>query len=168
MNPILLTHRLRLTPFTLADQELMHQTFTDPFVRKFLWDDEVISEEQTREILEQNDHHFQNDHWGLWKISYKEEADYLGFAGLWSFFAEPQPQLLYGLLPSATRQGYATEASRMIITYAFEELGFSYLIASCDAPHTASRRVAERLGMHFVEERTEQGKPTAFFRLERH
>ncbi|MEM9670962.1 MAG: GNAT family N-acetyltransferase [Cyclobacteriaceae bacterium] len=167
MKPVLLTSRLRLIPFSQSDQDLLHQTFTDLFVRKFLWDDEIIPESQTREILEQNEQHFQNDHWGLWKIAQKTDEVYIGFAGLWYFFEEDQPQLLYGLLPTATGQGYATEASRAIVHYAFQELGFSYLIASCDVPHTASRKVAERLGMQFVEERTEQDKPTAFYRLEK-
>lgn len=167
MKHILPTSRLRLVPFSPTDQELLHQTFTDPFVREFLWDDEVIPEAQTRAILEKNDNHFQHDHWGLWKIIQKADEAYLGFVGLWYFFEEDQPQLLYGLLPIATGQGYATEASQAIIQYAFQELGFSHLIASCDAPHTTSRKVAERLGMQFVEERTEQDKPTAFYRLDR-
>jgi ribosomal-protein-alanine N-acetyltransferase len=167
MKHILLTSRLRLIPFAQADQELLHRTFTDPFVREFLWDDKVIPEAQTRAILEENDIHFQNNYWGLWKITQKVDEAYLGFVGLWYFFEEAQPQLLYGLLPTATGQGYATEASQAIIYHAFQELGFSYLIASCDAPHTASRRVAERLGMQFVEERTEQDKPTVFYRLDK-
>jgi len=167
MKHILLTSRLRLIPFSRADQELLHQTFTDPFVRKFLWDDEIIPEAQTKAILEQNEEHFQNDHWGLWKITQKADEAFLGFVGLWCFFEEDQPQLLYGLSPNATGQGYATEASWAIIRYVFQALGFSYLIASCDPSHTASRKVAERLGMQFVEERTEQDKPTAFYRLDR-
>ena len=167
MNPILLTSRLQLVPFSKADQELLHQTFIDPFVREFLWDDEIISEAQVQEILKQNEQYFRDDHWGLWKITQKTDDTYLGFVGLWYFFEEDQPQLLYGLLQTATKEGYATEASRAIINYAFEVAGFSYLIASCDSPHAASRKVAERLGMQFVEERTELGKPTAFYRLDK-
>jgi len=167
MKPVLLTSRLKLIPFSQADQELLHRTFTDPFVREFLWDDKVIPEAQTREILKQNDNHFQNDHWGLWKITQKTDEAYLGFTGLWYFFEEDQPQLLYGLLPNATSLGYATEASQAIIHYAFQELGFSYLIASCDPPNNASQKVIERLGMHFVEERTEQDILIAFYRLDR-
>ncbi|MEM6843512.1 MAG: GNAT family N-acetyltransferase [Bacteroidota bacterium] len=167
MYPVLLTSRLQLVPFSKTDRELLHQTFINPFVREFLWDDEMISEAQTKDILEQNEQYFQVDHWGLWKIIRKADDTYLGFVGLWYFFDEDQPQLLYGLLQTATKEGYATEASKAVIDYVFEELGFSYLIASCDSPHTASREVAERLGMQFVEERTELGKPTAFYRLDK-
>lgn len=165
MKLVLPTSRLRLFPFAKTDQELLHRTFTDPFVRKFLWDDEIIPEAQAKAILGKNENHFQNDHWGLWKIIRKADETYQGFAGRWYFFGEVQPQLLYGLLPKATGQGYATEASRVVTNYAFEELGFSYLVASCDPPNTDSRKVIKRLGMQFVEERLEQDRPIVFYRL---
>lgn len=83
----------------------------------------------------------------------KSNGAYAGFVGLWMFFDEKQPQLLYGLLPDKTGLGYATEASRAIIHYAFNELKFNYFIASCDTPHTASRKVCERLNMTMIEEK---------------
>jgi hypothetical protein len=50
MKPILYTERLTLEPFAIKDLALLHTTFTDPSVRKYLWDDEVISLEQTADI----------------------------------------------------------------------------------------------------------------------
>ncbi|WP_394336181.1 hypothetical protein [Adhaeribacter arboris] len=38
----------------------------------------------------------------------------MGFAGLWFFFEEDQPHLLYGLLPEYTKSGLATEAARAV------------------------------------------------------
>ena len=35
----------------------------------------------------------------------------IGMVGLWEFFDEPQPQLLYALLPEHTGKGIADEAS---------------------------------------------------------
>ncbi|MCU0546019.1 MAG: GNAT family N-acetyltransferase, partial [Oscillatoriaceae cyanobacterium Prado104] len=61
----------------------------------------------------------------------------------------------------------STEAATRIIEYAFEELGFEYLIASCDRPNIESQKVAERLGMQQVEERTIDDNPTVFFRLDK-
>jgi [ribosomal protein S5]-alanine N-acetyltransferase len=124
MKPILYTDRLTLEPFAIRDLALLHNTFTHPFVRKYLWDDEIIPLEQTAEILEVNSRHFENDHWGLWKIIVHPGQAYAGFAGLWLFFDQHLPQLLYGLLPDMTKQGYATEAARAVITYAFDHLSF--------------------------------------------
>jgi ribosomal-protein-alanine N-acetyltransferase len=165
MKPILYTERLTLEPFAIKDLALLHTTFTDPFVRKYLWDDEVISLEQTADILQTNSRHFENDHWGLWKIIVKADQGYAGFAGLWLFFDEHLPQLLYGLLPGKAKQGYATEAAQAVINYAFDHLTFPYLLASCDTPHAESKKVCERLHMQLVEEKNMNGKPTTFYRI---
>ncbi|ELR69501.1 hypothetical protein C900_05033 [Fulvivirga imtechensis AK7] len=168
MKPTLETKRLKLIPFELNDLEMLHETFTDSFVRRYLWDNEIIGIEQTREILTTNEELFESNHWGLWKIIVKENNTFAGFAGLWVFFGEDQPQLLYGLRPEMTGKGYATEASSSVIDYAFNRLEFNYLIAACDAPHYTSRKVCERLQMKLVEEREVNGKMTTFYRIDDH
>lgn len=44
-------------------------------------------------------------------------------------------------------RGYAAEAARRLMTYAFEHLGMRRMIALCDTRNTASRALMERLGM---------------------
>jgi [ribosomal protein S5]-alanine N-acetyltransferase len=65
------------------------------------------------------------------------------------------------------KQGYATEAARKILDYALTDLDYSYLDVSSDRPNIESHKVADRLGMHRLEERFIHGKPTVFFRIER-
>ncbi|MBD3943024.1 GNAT family N-acetyltransferase [Microbacterium sp. NEAU-LLC] len=59
------------------------------------------------------------------------------------------------LAPHAQGQGYATEAARLLLTLAFDELGLHRVYAELDPRNTASVRTCERLGMrhegHFVE-----------------
>lgn len=43
--------------------------------------------------------------------------------------------------------GYAAEAARRLMAYAFEHLGTRRMIALCDTRNTASRALMERLGM---------------------
>jgi len=45
------------------------------------------------------------------------------------------------------RHGYATEAARSLLGYAFESLHCHLIIATCQPQNAASRRVMERLGM---------------------
>ncbi len=163
----LTTKRLRLTPFQVEDLDLFHQINTDPFVREFLWDNSVIDQETVREILKINQNQFELSQSGLWKINRIDQPEVIGYTGLWNFFDEPQPQLIYALLPGFSKQGYATEAAQTIIEYAFDQLGFTYLIAATDEPHLASQKVAKRLGMSFEERRVEDGKLTLFYRIEK-
>ena len=46
--------------------------------------------------------------------------------------------------------GYATEISRAVVDYAFNEIELPRLVAIVDAPNLASIRVMEKLGMHHL------------------
>lgn len=160
------TARTLLSPFGKEDLALFHDLNTDPFIRRYLWDDEVIPLELANELLEKNEAHFAEDQFGLWKIQLKSTGELVGYTGLWYFFAEPQPQLLYALLEMHCGKGLATECAQRIIDYAFNQLQFPHLVAAMDQPHEASRKVAERLQMQWTATREERGKPTLFYRID--
>lgn len=141
---IFLTSRLKLTPFTLEDADRLHQLFTHPFVRRYLWDDRVVSLLECQEMLSWNEQYFAQQGWGLWKVFCDEVL--IGCTGLW-LFGEETPQLLFVLLPEYTGHGYATEAARAVADYAGHRLGFTDLLAACDVDNLASRQVCRRLGM---------------------
>ena len=65
--------------------------------------------------------------------------------------------------PSFQNQGYATEASRALINYAFRELGAHRVVGFCSRENTASWRVLEKCGM------TREGlrRKNAFFRKDK-
>ena len=163
----LTTERLILTPMSSGDLEVFHTINTDPFVRKYLWDDEEIPIAVSEEILQEVEKRFREENWGLWKIESGSDKECLGYTGLWYFFDEDQPQLLFALLPQHAGKGYATEAARKIIDYAFNQLGYTYLIAATDPPNQASINACMRLGMKLVEQKEVDGKVTLFYSLDR-
>lgn len=164
---ILETQNLVLKPILESELSTLHMIFTDSYVRKYLCDDQVFSSQQVEEMLKQSIKNFEEEGFGLWFIKINSESEVIGFVGLWYFFDEEQPQLIYALLPKALKKGYATEASTKILEYCFDELGYKYLVASCDRPNIESQKVAERLGMRKVEEKIVNGNPIVFFRLEK-
>jgi ribosomal-protein-alanine N-acetyltransferase len=159
------TDRLTLSPFEASELEVFIRINTDPFVRRFVWDGMIMSDEVLKEVFEKSARHFANDRWGLWKMVTRDTNTLVGYAGLWPFYDEPQPQLMYILLEEHTGRGYATEASRRIIDYAFQELKFTYLTASLDTPNTASQRVCERLNFTLQYEKLVNGNPLSFYKL---
>lgn len=164
---MLRTDRLSIIPFSQEDGSLLHRMFTDDTVRQYLWDDIIVSEHEVEDILKVNDVLFTKREFGLWKVIRVEDQVVVGFTGLWFFFDEPQPQLLYGLMPDYFGNGYATEVARAIIQYAFDQLGFAYVHAATDPDNTASNKVAERLEMKLVKKRKMEGKMTMFWRIEK-
>lgn len=168
MNPLLLTtNRLHLHPLEPTDFERLHSYLTDPSIRHYLWDGEVILPETTEEILERNEHYFEFGQYGLWEIEDQKTGTLMGFAGLWHFYEEAKPKLLCALLPEFEGQGYALEVAERICDYTFEELEFSYLEASIDAEDFRAIRLASRLGMSKIDEKIVNGRLSWFFHLER-
>jgi ribosomal-protein-alanine N-acetyltransferase len=161
------TQNLVLKPILESELSILYMIFTDSYVRKYLCDDKILSLQQVEEMLKQSIKHFEEERFGLWFIKLNSESKVIGFVGLWYFFDEEQPQLIYALLPKALKKGYATEAGNKIIAYYFDELGYEYLVASCDQLNTESQKVAERLGMKKIEEKIVNGSPIVFFRLEK-
>lgn len=58
----------------------------------------------------------------------------------------PRIEVGYFLVREFTGKGYATEAAKAVIRYAFEQLGVLRIDLRCAADNTASIRVAERCG----------------------
>ena len=73
MNGLLIeTARLSLTPLVPADTEALHQLWTQPGVRRYLWDDEVIAPERTAEIVQEGAEMLARGEAGLWGVRQHE------------------------------------------------------------------------------------------------
>lgn len=159
------THRLLLLPIRTDLFEDIYKIFTDEFVRKYLCDDIVLSKDQVQLFIETSDKMFSEKNYGLWSLYTKETNTMIGFSGLWSFFDEHQPQLIYALLPQYTKFGYAKEASLAITEYVFNKIGFTFIDASCDTPNIDSHKVALSIGMSKLKEEIIDNKPITFYRI---
>ena len=67
--------------------------------------------------------------------------------------AEGMTEVGYGVEESYQRQGFATEATRACVDWAFAQAGLKAVSAATFPWHTASRRVIDRLGMVKIGER---------------
>lgn len=161
------TQRLVLKPILNNGLNTLHAIFIDSYVRRYLCDNQVFSLQQVEQMLIQSNKHFEEEKFGLWFIETKSDNEIIGFVGLYYFFEEKQPQLVYALLPKALKQGYATEAASKILEYCFNEIGYEYLVASCDQPNIESHKVAQRIGMKKVDEKIVNGNPVLFFRIDK-
>jgi ribosomal-protein-alanine N-acetyltransferase len=167
MKLIVTTDRLCLRPLSLADHEAVHALWTEPGVRRFLFDDQVISSEQAAGEINDSAERFATTGCGLWGVSLREQPELIGFCGYRPFHDPPQLQLLYGLHPDHWSKGLATEAARAMIRLGFEQLGLDVVVACADAPNTASLKVMEKAGMVFDRREMVNGLDTVFYILDR-
>ena len=167
MNLIVTTERLRFQPLGTDDLHAMHALWTEPGVRRFLFDDEVISREQAAEEIEDSAERFRASGCGLWGARLRQETKLIGFSGYRPFFDPPQLQLLFGFHPDHWSKGLATEAARAMIRLGFERLGLDLIVAAADEPNAASLRVMEKAGMFFDSRVSINGLATVFYTLRR-
>ena len=120
-HPLILnTPRLLMHPVLPRDTAALHQVWTDPQVRRFLWDDAVIPVATAAAVTSASANDFAAHRYGLWSLSIRGDAPTLaGFCGLRTAGIGPHPELLFGLLPAFWGQGLAIEAAREVLSYAF-------------------------------------------------
>jgi ribosomal-protein-alanine N-acetyltransferase len=159
------TTRLHLRPAGAADLEALHRLWTDPDVRRHLFDDRALSLDEARSLLERSDAGFAERSLGLWCADERAGEALVGFAGF--LHSDGEPDLVYGLHPSHWGRGLATEAARRVTEHAFSSPAAERVVASVDEPNQASIRVLERLGMHRTRRSMVDGKPLLYYARER-
>lgn len=99
-------------------------------------------------------------HWtirgyGFFSLENKETGEWVGRVGPWYPEGWPGPEVGWTISPRHLRRGYATEAARAAISYAFDTLGWDSLIHCILEGNEASMGVAEKVGSSLL--RTQQG-----------
>jgi ribosomal-protein-alanine N-acetyltransferase len=161
------TDRLRLRPLGRDDVDALHRLLTQPGVRKYLCDDEIIPRERAASFVETSIASFEADGYGLWGVAPKDADTLVGFCGFWFFHEPPRLELLYGLGEDHWHKGLATEVATAMIRYGFETLAFERVEASTDAPNAASVAVMERAGMTFWKREMSNGLDTIYYAIEK-
>lgn len=91
-------------------------------------------------------------------ISLVDEDEIIGWCGLDNTLPEyKHPVLFYLLKRSYWNQGYATEAARAVIDYAFRRLDLPRIDSGAEQGNIASKRVMEKIGLHYLGEDEEGG-----------
>src|SRR5262245_44417418 len=143
------TSRLRVRPYRENDLDALHALWTDPQVRRYLWDDRVIERTLAAEVMRGSIASTAAEGFGHWAVCPTGGDALIGFCGLRRLDDGPDVELLYGLAPAYWHRGLATEAARAMLRFGFGQLGFARIFALTDAPNTASVAVMQRLGMSF-------------------
>jgi ribosomal-protein-alanine N-acetyltransferase len=150
--PVIESRRLRLRPIGSEDLDDLHRLWIDPDVRRYLWDDLVISRERAAETVDALVASAREHGVGIWCVLGKAGSELQGFCGFRFLPDSPEIELLYGLDPAHWGKGLATEASRAALTWAFATLAPARIVAGADPPNRASFAVMERLEMRRLPE----------------
>jgi [ribosomal protein S5]-alanine N-acetyltransferase len=158
--PRLATQRLVLRPFTRGDEAIHQLVWADPEVAGPFSGGGTMTLEQVREWLVHRFLQAAEDDLGFWAVVRAADDALLGLVALqpyvpWWIVWEHDPaarhrrvevELSYALGRPYWGNGYATEAGRALVAYAFETLGLARIAYGVDGANTRSVGVMRRLG----------------------
>ncbi len=141
---VLETGRLVLREFARDDVEALFAILGDEeamkyYPRKFTREDAV-------QWIDRNMQRYRDDGYGLWALVLKSTGEVVGDCGITRQVAEGEPlmEIGYHLRRDQWGKGYATEAARACMDYAFRTLAAGKIVSLIRAENLPSRRVAER------------------------
>lgn len=141
------TDRLRLRRWQGDDLDAFAAMCADAEVMRHVGEGRPLSRDEAQTAMEALEGHWQLHGFGLWAVTERETGTLVGRLGLWHPPGWCDVELAWLLDRSRWGQGYASEAARAALTYAFSSHGLDRVISIVPAGHTASERLAARLGM---------------------
>lgn len=149
---VIATARLRLRRWQASDVGPAVAMNLDPEVMRWLggpW-----PEATTRGMIADVERDWDAAGRGFLPVERASDGAFVGMAGLTRLTWYPgEVEVGWRLTPGAWGHGYATEAGRAWIGFAFARHGCARVISVADLPNARSRAVMARLGMRLVEER---------------
>jgi RimJ/RimL family protein N-acetyltransferase len=147
--PSLETTRLVLRPIAEADLDGFAAMYGDPEVMRHMGDGRPLTRAATWRTMALFLGHWALRGYGQWALVEKATGRLVGRAGLWNPDGWPGLEVGWLLDRPAWGRGFATEAGRAALAWAFEVLGARRVISVIAPDNVRSIRVAERLGETF-------------------
>lgn len=141
------TERLIIRKITRKDMGALLALMGNPEVM-YAWE-HGFEKKEVRQWLNRQLTRYRKDGYGYFAVILKENNKFIGQAGLMKSMIDGNTtvELGYMLDNMYWHHGYATEAARRCLQYAFEELGLQEVCCSIRPENTSSLRVAEAIGM---------------------
>lgn len=147
------TERLWLRQWRETDLDPLAEMDADPDVMRYIGDGSPGTRERTAAGLARTRAAWDERGHGLFAAEEIATGELIGWVGLAvpAFLPEIMPTVEIGwrLRRSSWGRGYATEAAREVLAFAFDEVGLDRVVSICHIDHHASARVMAKLGMTF-------------------
>lgn len=148
-GPVIETLRLTLRPWRDDDLPSFAALNADPRVMEFL--PKPLDRAESDAMATRIRAAFDQQPFGLWAVEVKEGAGFIGYVGLnapqFEAAFTPCVEIGWRLAFEHWGHGYATEAARGALDYAFETLKLPEVVSFTVPANVRSWRVMERLGM---------------------
>jgi RimJ/RimL family protein N-acetyltransferase len=159
------TERLLLRPFEEGDLQALHTMQSDEEVVRYLYQGvRSLDEVRTSLARKMNSVSIKGEGDGVTAaVILRDTGELVADISVWLLSeGHEQGELGFVVHPAHQRKGYATEASRRMLAFAFTTMRVHRVIGRLEARNVASARVMEKLGMrreaHFIENEWVKGE----------
>jgi RimJ/RimL family protein N-acetyltransferase len=148
------TERLYLRQWQASDFAPFAEMNANPEVMEYF--PKLLTTSMSNTIAKKCQSLINDNGWGFWAVSLKETDTFIGMVGLNHAHADmpfsPAVEIAWRLHNDYWGQGYATEAARASLDFAFVELEIEEVVAFTAVINKRSQLVMERLGMTNTQE----------------
>lgn len=144
--PEIETERLRLCALDNRHFEAYAAMLADAGSTRFVGDGQPLDRMNAWRSMAMLLGHWHLRGYGMWAVERRDDGRFIGRVGLHNPEGWPDIELGWMLVPDERHQGYATEAARASLDFAFGRLQVSRAISLIRAENSASERVARRIG----------------------
>jgi RimJ/RimL family protein N-acetyltransferase len=143
------TERLRLRRWLPGDRSDFARLNADPRVMEHF--PAPLNRAESNLMVQRIEAHFEQHGFGLWALEVPDEVPFVGFVGLmiprFQAHFTPCVEIGWRLAFDHWGQGYAPEAARGVLRFAFEQAQLPEIVSFTATGNLRSRRVMEKIGM---------------------
>jgi len=163
---ILETDHLLFRPLTHSDLDDLATLYADPEVTRFLGGPH--SREEMEHVLNEYIREYEMYGHSFFATIQKSDERFIGQCGLLNqeVEGEPEIELGYVLFPQYWQRGLALEGIQALKDYGMQQLGFQRIISLLAPGNTASRHIAEKIGMHYERDVDQWGQHFLLYAVE--
>ena len=144
------TRRLIIKPTSIEDVDLIYLIMNSPKFIKYVGDRKINSIQDAKEYIQNKMlPQLYSEGYSNYSIILKKNKKKIGICGLYRREGIDGVDLGFGVLPEYEGFGYAYEASKQLVSVAFEEFGLQEIKAITAKKNYASQKLLERLGFKF-------------------
>lgn len=149
------TERLLLRELLLLDAEGMFELDSNVNVHVYLGNKPVKFIEESIGQIENIQQQYVDNGIGRWAVVLKDTNEFLGWSGIKFIEKEINQhqnfyEIGYRFIEKHWGKGYAFEAGKAFVSYAFNVMKVDAIYAYADQGNKNSRKVLEKLGMNYV------------------
>jgi RimJ/RimL family protein N-acetyltransferase len=166
MRRVLTTENLYFRRFVHTDADSVLELNSDSLVTRFTHDT-IYTREQAESVINRSIiPHYEMFGYGRWAVLRKSDNRFIGWCGLKFRPSTGLIDLGYRFIPLFWGQGYATEAAKGTIQYAFNKLKIKSLTAAAEPANMASIHVLKHCGFKETGYGEVDGFPVILFKLD--